>query len=193
MPFRTWAMGPAVLRPYSRSPKRRSRAGDRGWVAARVRHTHGPLYRRMLRDQFGFAREVDALLGAIRSGGPLRLPAAAERLVQDVADTIDLVLPLGFPDEQLREMLEAIAPATASSVGKPRRAARLPPGPAPQVQPYGQLQDAATHRWAARRYSSQNDTFLGAPRLGAPSRFHGKGGVCSQAGWAPGLRLFAIT
>ena len=76
----------------------------------------GPLYPRMLRDQFGFAREVDALLDANGNGGPPRLPAAAERLAHEVtvmgtyeeapaavrrwleagADTIDLVLPLGI-------------------------------------------------------------------------------------------------
>jgi hypothetical protein len=89
----------------------------------------------MLRDQFGFAREVDALLDANANGGPPRLPAAAERLARDVtvmgtyeeapdavrlwlnagADTIDLVLPLGLPEQQHREILEAAAPAAASS------------------------------------------------------------------------------
>jgi alkanesulfonate monooxygenase SsuD/methylene tetrahydromethanopterin reductase-like flavin-dependent oxidoreductase (luciferase family) len=95
----------------------------------------GPLYPRLLREQFGFAHEIDALLGANESGGPPRLPAAAERLARDVtvmgtydeapdvvhqwleegADGIDLVLPLGLPEAQLHEMLEAAAPATASS------------------------------------------------------------------------------
>lgn len=90
----------------------------------------GPLYPRMLRDQFGFAQEVDALLDANANGGAPRLPAAAERLARDVtvmgtydeapdavrlwleagADAIDLVLPLGLPEEQHREMLEAAAP-----------------------------------------------------------------------------------
>jgi alkanesulfonate monooxygenase SsuD/methylene tetrahydromethanopterin reductase-like flavin-dependent oxidoreductase (luciferase family) len=99
-----------------------------GWLLAYLTRM-GPLYPRMLRDHFGFAHEVDALLDANGSGGPPRLPAAAERLARDVtvmgtydeaqdavrlwleagADTIDLVLPLGFPEEQLREMLEAAA------------------------------------------------------------------------------------
>jgi alkanesulfonate monooxygenase SsuD/methylene tetrahydromethanopterin reductase-like flavin-dependent oxidoreductase (luciferase family) len=101
-----------------------------GWLLSYLTRM-GPLYPRMLRDHFGFAREVDALLEANGSGGLPRLPAAAERLARDVtvmgtyeeapdavrvwleagADTIDLVLPLGLPEEQLHEMLEAAAPA----------------------------------------------------------------------------------
>jgi alkanesulfonate monooxygenase SsuD/methylene tetrahydromethanopterin reductase-like flavin-dependent oxidoreductase (luciferase family) len=100
-----------------------------GWLLAYLTRM-GPLYPRMLRDQFGFANEVDALLAANGSGGSPRLPAAAERLARDVtvigtydeapdavrlwleagADSIDLVLPLGLPEEQLHEMLEAAAP-----------------------------------------------------------------------------------
>ena len=90
----------------------------------------GPIYPRMLRDRFGFTREVDALLASNQSGGPPQLPAAAEPLAREVtlmgtyaeapdavrawldagADAIDLVLPLGVPEEQLREMLAAAAP-----------------------------------------------------------------------------------
>ena len=90
----------------------------------------GPLYPRMLRDHFGYAREVDALLEANGSGDRPRLPTAAERLAQDVtvmgtydeapdairqwlggADRVDLVLPLGLREEQLTDMLEAAAPS----------------------------------------------------------------------------------
>jgi alkanesulfonate monooxygenase SsuD/methylene tetrahydromethanopterin reductase-like flavin-dependent oxidoreductase (luciferase family) len=104
-----------------------------GWLLAYLTRM-GPLYPRMLRDQFGFAHEVDALLDANGSGGAPRLPAAAERLARDVtvmgtydeapdvvrlwleagADAIDLVLPLGLPEEQLHEMLKAAAPAAAA-------------------------------------------------------------------------------
>ena len=90
----------------------------------------GPLYPRTLRDQFGFGREIDALLEANSGDGPPELPAAAELLAREVtlmatydeapetirlwleagADSIDLVLPLGVPEEQQREMLEAAAP-----------------------------------------------------------------------------------
>ena len=104
-----------------------------GWLLAYLTRM-GPLYPRMLRDQFGFAGEADALLDANAGGGPPRLPAAAERLAREVtvmgnyqeapdtvrlwleagADTVDLVLPIGLPEEQLHEMLEAAAPAAAS-------------------------------------------------------------------------------
>ena len=100
-----------------------------GWLVAYLTRM-GPLYPRMLRDQFGFAREVDALLDANNNGRPPRLPAAAERMALEVTvmgtygeapaavrrwleagvDTIDLVLPLGVPEEQHREMLAAAAP-----------------------------------------------------------------------------------
>jgi alkanesulfonate monooxygenase SsuD/methylene tetrahydromethanopterin reductase-like flavin-dependent oxidoreductase (luciferase family) len=99
-----------------------------GWLLAYLTRM-GPLYPRMLRDQFGFAREVDALLEANADGGLPTLPAASERLADEVtvmasydeapaamgrwleadADSVDLVLPLGLPEEQLREMLEAAA------------------------------------------------------------------------------------
>jgi alkanesulfonate monooxygenase SsuD/methylene tetrahydromethanopterin reductase-like flavin-dependent oxidoreductase (luciferase family) len=100
-----------------------------GWLRAYLTRM-GPLYPRTLRDHFGYAREVDALLEAGGGEGPPRLPAAAERLARDVtvmatydeapeairlwletgADAIDLVLPLGLPEEQLKEMLEAASP-----------------------------------------------------------------------------------
>ena len=87
----------------------------------------GPLYPRTLRDQLGFASEVDALLDANRDGQEPRLPRAAERLAGEVtvmatydeapaaiaawleagADTIDLILPPAVPEELLHEMLEA--------------------------------------------------------------------------------------
>jgi alkanesulfonate monooxygenase SsuD/methylene tetrahydromethanopterin reductase-like flavin-dependent oxidoreductase (luciferase family) len=96
----------------------------------------GPLYPRMLRERFGFAVEVDALLAANQDGGLPQLPAAAERLAREVtamatydeapdaigewleagADAVDVVLPPGLPEENLAEMLAAAAP-------EPRRAA----------------------------------------------------------------------
>jgi alkanesulfonate monooxygenase SsuD/methylene tetrahydromethanopterin reductase-like flavin-dependent oxidoreductase (luciferase family) len=101
-----------------------------GWLLAYLTRM-GPLYPRVLRDHFGFAPEVDALLDANANGGLPRLPVAAERLAREVtvmgtyeeapdavhlwleagADTVDLVLPIGFPEAQLHEMLEAAAPA----------------------------------------------------------------------------------
>ena len=101
-----------------------------GWLLAYLTRM-GPLYPQMLRERFGFASEVDALLEANADGGLPKLPAAAERLADEVtvlasfddapaavrrwldagADAVDLVLPLGLPEGQLREMLEATAPA----------------------------------------------------------------------------------
>src|SRR5262245_24614048 len=100
-----------------------------GWLLAYVTRM-GPIYPRMLRDEFGYAAEVDALLEANADGGLPQLPPAAERLADDVtvmgtyenapdaarrwleagADTVDLVLPLGLPEARLMEMLEAAAP-----------------------------------------------------------------------------------
>lgn len=97
-----------------------------GWLLAYLTRM-GPLYPRMLRERFGFAKEVDALLAANQDGGTPQLPAAAERLAQETtvmgtfeeapaavrawldagADAVSVVLPLGFPEEQLREMLRA--------------------------------------------------------------------------------------
>jgi alkanesulfonate monooxygenase SsuD/methylene tetrahydromethanopterin reductase-like flavin-dependent oxidoreductase (luciferase family) len=105
-----------------------------GWLLAYLTRM-GPLYPRMLSERFGFAREVEALLAANANGGPPRLPAAAERLARDVtvmgtydeapeavrlwleagADTAELVLPFAVPEQQLREMLEAAAPAATSA------------------------------------------------------------------------------
>jgi alkanesulfonate monooxygenase SsuD/methylene tetrahydromethanopterin reductase-like flavin-dependent oxidoreductase (luciferase family) len=104
-----------------------------GWLLAYLTRM-GPLYPRMLREQFEFAGQVDALLAANENGGMPQLPAAAEELAQEVtvmgtydeapdavrtwldagADAIDLVLPLGLPEQQLHEMLEATSPAAAS-------------------------------------------------------------------------------
>jgi alkanesulfonate monooxygenase SsuD/methylene tetrahydromethanopterin reductase-like flavin-dependent oxidoreductase (luciferase family) len=101
-----------------------------GWLLAYVTRM-GPIYPRMLRDEFGYAGEVDSLLEANADGGLPQLPPAAERLARDVtlmgtydeapeviglwleagADTVDLVLPLGLPEAQLKEMLEAAAPS----------------------------------------------------------------------------------
>jgi alkanesulfonate monooxygenase SsuD/methylene tetrahydromethanopterin reductase-like flavin-dependent oxidoreductase (luciferase family) len=102
------------------------------WLIAYVTRM-GPIYPRTLRDRFGFADAVDALLEANADGGMPQLPAAAEELAGEVtvmatyddapqairqwldagADMVDLVLPLGLPEEQLSEMLEAAAPAAA--------------------------------------------------------------------------------
>jgi alkanesulfonate monooxygenase SsuD/methylene tetrahydromethanopterin reductase-like flavin-dependent oxidoreductase (luciferase family) len=113
-----------------------------GWLLAYLTRM-GPLYPRMLRDHFGFADGADALLAANGDGGPPQLPPAAEELAREVtvmgtydgapdavrawleggADSIDVVLPLGLPEEQLGEMLQAAAP-TAASPGDEQRPPR---------------------------------------------------------------------
>jgi alkanesulfonate monooxygenase SsuD/methylene tetrahydromethanopterin reductase-like flavin-dependent oxidoreductase (luciferase family) len=100
-----------------------------GWLLAYVTRM-GPIYPRVLRDRFGFAGAVDALLEANAGGGLPQLPAAAEALARDVcvmatyadagvaisawldadADAVVVVLPPALPEGQLREMVEAAAP-----------------------------------------------------------------------------------
>ena len=109
-----------------------------GWLLAYLTRM-GPLYPRVLREQFGFADAIAALLSANDGGGMPRLPAEAEALAREVtlmgtydeapdvvrawlesgADEVGLVLPLGLPEEQLREMLEAAAPAVVSPDQEP--------------------------------------------------------------------------
>jgi alkanesulfonate monooxygenase SsuD/methylene tetrahydromethanopterin reductase-like flavin-dependent oxidoreductase (luciferase family) len=105
-----------------------------GWLLAYLTRM-GPLYPRILGDHFGFGREIGALLAANGGDGLPQLPAEAERLAREVtlmatyddaprtiqdwrdagADTVDLVLPLGLPEAQLSEMLEAAAPAGSTA------------------------------------------------------------------------------
>jgi alkanesulfonate monooxygenase SsuD/methylene tetrahydromethanopterin reductase-like flavin-dependent oxidoreductase (luciferase family) len=105
-----------------------------GWLLAYLTRM-GPLYPRVLRDDFGFGRAIDALLAANGGDGPPQLPADAEPLAREVtlmatyddaprtiqdwleagADTVDLVLPLGLPEAQLSEMLEAAAQAVSAA------------------------------------------------------------------------------
>ena len=83
------AAGERRARPASpRASRSRSAQDDEtarqiaaGWLLAYLTRM-GPIYPRMLRDQFGFAREVDILLEANGSAGPPRLPSAAERLAR---------------------------------------------------------------------------------------------------------------
>ena len=95
----------------------------------------GPIYPRMLRERFGYAAEVDAVLAANASGGHPVLPAASRRLADDVlivatyddipeavdrwtdagADQISLTLPLGADDDELETAVRAAAPGTPTS------------------------------------------------------------------------------
>jgi alkanesulfonate monooxygenase SsuD/methylene tetrahydromethanopterin reductase-like flavin-dependent oxidoreductase (luciferase family) len=100
-------------------------------VAARWLLTYatrmGPLYPRVLRGH-GYHHELDAILDANPDPHHARLPAAAERLAQDVllygtydeapqlcqawlehADALSLVAPFGVPGEQIADTIEAIS------------------------------------------------------------------------------------
>lgn len=87
----------------------------------------GPVYPRVLREH-GYDKELDALLDANPDPRQPRLPAAAERLAEDVlffgtydeapqlcrswldhADTLSLVAPFGVPGEQIADTIEAIS------------------------------------------------------------------------------------
>ena len=87
----------------------------------------GPLYPRALRGH-GYHLELDAILEANLDPHHARLPAAAERLAQDVllygtydegpqlcrawlehADALSLVAPFGVPGEQVADTIEAIS------------------------------------------------------------------------------------
>jgi alkanesulfonate monooxygenase SsuD/methylene tetrahydromethanopterin reductase-like flavin-dependent oxidoreductase (luciferase family) len=91
----------------------------------------GQIYPRLLRDRFGYAAEVDALLAANVDRDVPVLPAASRRLAEDVlivaahadtaaairqwmdagADRVNLSLPLGASEEELRAAVLAAAPA----------------------------------------------------------------------------------
>ena len=91
----------------------------------------GSIYPRLLRDRFGYAAEVDALLAANVDRDVPVLPAAARRLAEDVlvlaayedataaarlwmdagADQVNLSLPLGASEEELSAAVLATAPA----------------------------------------------------------------------------------
>src|SRR5918994_1559027 len=91
----------------------------------------GPLYPSMLGERFGMRKAVDAVVEAAAGGALPELPAVAEELARDVtlfgayddagntisawlsagADSINLVLPPGHPEEQLKEFLDAIVAA----------------------------------------------------------------------------------
>jgi alkanesulfonate monooxygenase SsuD/methylene tetrahydromethanopterin reductase-like flavin-dependent oxidoreductase (luciferase family) len=94
----------------------------------------GPIYPRLLRERFGYAAEVDALLAANIDGAVPVLPAASMRLAEDVlilatyediaaaarlwtdagAERIDLTLPFGVPEEELRAAVLAATPASGA-------------------------------------------------------------------------------
>ncbi|HUG85101.1 MAG TPA: LLM class flavin-dependent oxidoreductase, partial [Euzebya sp.] len=93
----------------------------------------GPIYPRLLRERFGYAAEVDALLAANADGGVPVLPPASRRLADDVlilatheeigaavsgwtdagADRVDVVLPIDADEDALQVIVHAAAPSAA--------------------------------------------------------------------------------
>jgi alkanesulfonate monooxygenase SsuD/methylene tetrahydromethanopterin reductase-like flavin-dependent oxidoreductase (luciferase family) len=98
----------------------------------------GPIYPRMLRERFGYATEVEALLRANEGREDPVLPDAARRLAEDVlalstyddlpdvarswhatgADQVDLVLPFGVEAAEIEAIVAAAAPAR-NAIGTP--------------------------------------------------------------------------
>jgi len=120
---------PVALGPDEESARRLAA----WWLSTYCLHM-GPLYPRMLGERFG---EPDAVAAVIEAGTGNRnpeLPAVAEDLARDVtlmgtyeqtgetiaawldagADSVGLVLPPGRPEEELTEIVEVAAAATAS-------------------------------------------------------------------------------
>ena len=99
----------------------------------------GPLYPRMLGERFGQAAAVTAMVDASDGGPPPDLPAVAEELARDVtlfgtydeaagtmaawfaagADSLSLVLPPGYPEEELAEFLDVAARAVPAAPVQP--------------------------------------------------------------------------
>jgi alkanesulfonate monooxygenase SsuD/methylene tetrahydromethanopterin reductase-like flavin-dependent oxidoreductase (luciferase family) len=91
----------------------------------------GPIYPRMLRERFGYAPEVDALLAANADREEPVLPDSARRLAEDVlwmatyeelsdatsmwrqagADRLDLILPFGLDEAELLAAVRAAGPS----------------------------------------------------------------------------------
>lgn len=96
----------------------------------------GPLYPRMLGERFGMAAGVEALSGGARGEAPRGLPAVSEELAHEVtllgtydqagaavaawlaagADSVNLVLPPGRPEEELAEIVDVAARAVPGDV-----------------------------------------------------------------------------
>lgn len=105
------------------------------WWLATYATRMGPLYPRMLSERFGMARAVDAVIQAADESQMPKLPAVAEDLARDVtllgtydhaqdaigewfaagADSVNLVLPPNRPEEELAEILGAVAAPVATT------------------------------------------------------------------------------
>ncbi len=123
-PTRVCVGVPVALGPDENSARRLAA----WWLSTYVTRM-GPLYPRMLGQRFGMAAGVDALIEAARSDRQPELPAVAEDLARDLtllgtydrgpaaiaawfaagADSVQLVLPPGRPEEELAEIVKVAA------------------------------------------------------------------------------------
>jgi alkanesulfonate monooxygenase SsuD/methylene tetrahydromethanopterin reductase-like flavin-dependent oxidoreductase (luciferase family) len=112
--------------PVALGPDEASARGLAAWWLTTYLTRMGPLYPSMLGERFGAATAVSALVEAAGAEGQPELPAVAEELARDVtlfgtydeaaavigewsaagADDVNLVLPPGRPEEELREVLD---------------------------------------------------------------------------------------
>jgi alkanesulfonate monooxygenase SsuD/methylene tetrahydromethanopterin reductase-like flavin-dependent oxidoreductase (luciferase family) len=127
---------PVALGPDEASARRLA-----AWWLSTYLTRMGPLYPRMLGHRFGMTDAVNAIVDAADGNTRPELPAVAEGLAQDVtlfgsyeqagdtiaawfaagADSINLVLPPGHPEEELAEMLDVAARAVSASPAQPPR------------------------------------------------------------------------
>ena len=120
---------PVALGPDEASARRLA-----AWWLSTYLTRMGPLYPRMLGERFGMSAAVDAIVEAADGKAPPELPAVAEELARDVtlfgtydeaadtiaawfsagADSINLVMPPGHPEEELQELLDVAHAASAA-------------------------------------------------------------------------------
>src|SRR4051812_7270856 len=128
-PTRVQVGVPVALGPDEESGRRLA-----AWWLATYATRMGPLYPRLLKRRFGMGSAVDAIVAAAKDSRP-ELPAAAEDLAEEVtllggyecaeraiadwfaagADSVNLVLPPGRPEEELREIVEVAAGVMAGA------------------------------------------------------------------------------
>jgi alkanesulfonate monooxygenase SsuD/methylene tetrahydromethanopterin reductase-like flavin-dependent oxidoreductase (luciferase family) len=115
---------PVALGPDEKSARRLA-----AWWLSTYATRMGPLYPRMLRQRFGMAASVDAIIEAAHVDRQPELPAVAEDLAREVtlmgtydrageaigawfaagADSVHLVLPPGRPEDELAEIIKVAA------------------------------------------------------------------------------------
>ena len=115
--------------PVALGPDEESASRLAAWWLSTYTTRMGPLYPRMLGERFGMAAGVDAVVEAANGDRQPDLPAAAERLAGEVtllgtynqaaeaiaawfaagADSVQLVLPPGRPEDELAKIVEVAA------------------------------------------------------------------------------------